>query len=64
MKWSRFRVSPLGVPSFDCVRKRFGRFYRFYGFNGVNGVNGVGAAHKTRSAASFRKQQGLGVTGD
>ena len=54
-------VSPLGVPSFDCVRKRFGRFYRFYGFNGVNGV---GAAHKTRSAASFRKQQGLGVTGD
>ena len=40
----------MGVPSFDCVRKRFGRFYRFYGFNGVNGV---GAAHKTRSAAEF-----------
>ena len=40
----------MGVPSFDCVRKRFGRFYRFYGFNGVTGV---GAAHKTRSAAEF-----------
>ena len=35
----------MGVPSFDCVRKRFGRFYRFYGFNGVNGV---GAAHKNQ----------------
>ena len=46
-KWGGFMVSPLGVPSFDFVRKRFGRFYRFYGFNGV------GAAHKTRSAAEF-----------
>ncbi len=33
MKW--FRVSPLGVPSFDCVQKRFG---------GFRGFNGGGAA--------------------
>ncbi len=39
-----FRVSPLGVPPFDCVRKRFGGFYGFYGFNGE------GAAHKNIEA--------------
>ena len=37
-----FRVSPLGVPSFDCVRKRFSGFNRFRGFNGG------GAAHKNQ----------------
>ena len=39
------KVSPLGVPSLDDLRKRFSRFYTFYGFNGFNGV---GAAHKNR----------------
>ena len=33
------KVSPLGVPSLDDLRKRFSRFYTFYGFNGG------GAAH-------------------
>ena len=37
-----FRVSPLGVPSLDFVRKRFSRFYRFKRFKGV------GAAHKNQ----------------
>ena len=36
---SNFRVSPWGVPSLDCLRKRFDRFYRFKRFKGV------GAAH-------------------
>ncbi len=39
---SGFRVSPRGVPSLDCVRKRGSGFYRFSGFRGGNGG---GAAH-------------------
>ena len=37
-----FWVSPWGVPSYDCVRKRFSGFCRFYGFSGE------GAAHKNQ----------------
>ena len=38
---SNFRVSPLGVPPFDYMRKRFNRF---------RGFNGGGAAHKNIEA--------------
>ena len=46
---SRFRVSPLGVPSLDCMRKRFSGFCRFYGFKGV------GAAQKIMKRREFLK---------
>ena len=42
------RVSPLGVPPFDCMRKRFSGFYRFKRFNGV------GVAHKKQ-----KRREGL-----
>ena len=35
----------MGVPSFDCVQKRFGEFCGFYEFNGF------GAAHKNIEAS-------------
>ena len=35
-------VSPRGVPSLDCVRKRGSGLYRFSGFRGGSGG---GAAH-------------------
>ncbi len=46
-KWGGFMVSPLGVPSFDFVRKRFSRFCGFYWFKGVD------AAHKNQKRREF-----------
>ena len=46
-KWGGFMVSPLGVLSFDFVRKRFSQFCGFYWFKGV------GAAHKNQKRREF-----------
>ena len=46
-KWGGFMVSPLGVPSFDFVRKRFSRFCGFYWFKVV------GAAHKNQKRREY-----------
>ena len=43
-------VSPRGVLSLDCMRKRFSRFKRTKRFKRFKRFNGDGAAHNTMEA--------------